>query len=281
MTTLLFYEKPVPLNVDVHLKVRLGSLGGDLSFAANTNSIPLAAVEFIDTAREYPIAFTGKEGGSLFPIALLGVRHNENLFITPDHRWEGRYIPAFVRRYPFVLAEKDNADDFNVYVDEAYRGFNSEDGDRLFTDEGEQTPLLKQALEFLGTYQGEIKRTREFVDRLESLDLLIPRVLEVVRNNEAPLVLQGFSVVDEQRLAALADADLLALARDGYLALIYAHLGSLGNVTRLSERLDARLSASAAETTQVAAARSPSGKKKGAGASEGKAEQREAKAAEA
>ncbi|MDP1612879.1 MAG: SapC family protein [Sulfuritalea sp.] len=245
MATLLFYERPVPLNVDVHLKTRLGSLGLDAGFAANTNSIPLAAVEFIDTAREYPIAFTGKEGGALFPIALVGVRHNENLFVAPDNRWDGRYIPAFVRRYPFVLAEKQDADDFNVYIDEAYPGFGAADGERIFTDDGERTPLLKQALEFLSTYQGEITRTRQFVDRLQALDLLIPRVLEVVRNNEAPLVLQGFSVVDEQRLAALGDAELLALARDGYLALIHAHLSSLGNVARLSERLEARLAAAA------------------------------------
>ena len=125
---------------------------------------------------------------------------------------------------------------------------------------------LEQALEFLGTYQGEITRTRQFVERLQALDLLIPRVLEVVRNNEPPMVLQGFSVVDEQRLAALSDADLLSLAREGYLALIYAHLGSLGNVSRLSERLDARLAgetpASDAEVTDSAP---PAKKKRGNG----------------
>jgi hypothetical protein len=71
----------------------------------------------------------------------------------------------------------------------------------------------------------------------------VPRVLDVVRANDAPLVLQGFSVVDEQRLAALGDAELLGLVRDGYLALIYSHLGSLGNVARLSEHLAARLAA--------------------------------------
>jgi len=261
MATLLFYERPVPLNVDVHLKTRLGSLGANAGFAANTNSIPLAAVEFVDTAREYPIAFAGQEGGALFPIALVGVRQNENLFVTADNRWDGRYIPAFVRRYPFVLAEKQGADDFNVYLDEAYSGFDAADGERLFTDQGEHTPLLKQALEFLSTYQGEITRTRQFVDRLKSLDLLIPRVLEVVRNNEPPLVLQGFSVVDEQRLADLADADLLALAKDGYLALIYAHLGSLGNVARLSERLEARLTA-VVPTAEEAAGPTQSSKKK-------------------
>ena len=253
MATLLFYEKPVPLNLEVHLNTRLGSLAGNFSFSTRTNSIPLAAVEFFDTAREYPIAFTGQEGGAFFPIALLGVRQNENLFVGEDGRWEGRYIPAFVRRYPFVLAEKQNADDFNVYLDEAYPGFGAADGERLFTESGEHTPLLKQALEFLSTYQGEIKRTRQFVERLQELGLLIPRVLEVVRKDQPPMVLQGFSVVDEGRLMALGDAQLVELARSGFLAWIYAHLMSLGNVTDLAARLDARVAATVKQNSPVKA----------------------------
>ena len=129
-----------------------------------------------------------------------------------------------MRRYPFVLAEKQDASDFNVFLDEAYSGFGAADGERLFTNGGEPAPLLKQALEFLGTYQGEIRRTRMFVERLQTLDLLIPRVLEVVRPNERPLVLQGFSAADEGKLMALPDADLLQLARSGMLAWIHAHL---------------------------------------------------------
>lgn len=258
MATLLFYQKPVQLNSDVHLKTRLGSIAGNFGFARETNSIPLAAIEFFDAAREYPIAFTGKEGGALFPIALLGVRQNENLFVSPEGKWEGRYVPAFVRRYPFVLAEKQDAEDFSVYLDESYPGFGAAEGERLFTDKGEHTPLLKQALEFLGTYQGEIKRTRLFVERLQALDLLIPRVLEVVRPSEKPVVLQGFSVVDEQRVGALGDAQLLELARGGFLAWIHAHLMSLGNVGALGERLDARIrSAVAPVATALAAEPAP------------------------
>lgn len=260
MATLLFYQKPVQLNSDIHKNARLGSLAGNFNFSKETNSIPLAAVEFFDTAREYAIAFTGREGGALFPIALVGVRQNENLYVSEDGKWEGRYIPAFVRRYPFVLAEKQDAEDFNVYLDEAYPGFGANDGERLFTDSGEHSPLLKQALEFLSTYQGEIKRTRLFVERLQALNLLIPRVLEVVRPNEQPMVLQGFSVVDEARLMALPDADLLDLARSGLLAWIHAHLMSLNNVPMLGERLSGRLAAAQSGTsTQPAAESAASG----------------------
>jgi hypothetical protein len=240
MTTLLFYEKPVSLNKDLHLKTRIKQIDG-FGFASPTNSIPLAAVEFVDAAREYPIAFTGQDGGAQFPIALLGVRKNENLFVKEKGNWGGRYIPAFVRRYPFVLAEKQGADDFNVFIDEAYEGLGKKDGIRLFGDDGEPSDMLKQAMDFLSSYQGEIMRTRAFVERLQALDLLVPRVLQVERNGAAPMVLQGFSVVDEERLTALDDAQLLDLARSGYLIWIYAHLMSLGNVSRLSELLDQRI----------------------------------------
>lgn len=242
MTTLLFYERPVPLNSGVHLKTRLKATG-NFDFSASTNSIPLAVIEFVDAAREYPIAFAGEEGGAMFPIALVGMRKNENLFVSESGTWEGRYIPAFVRRYPFVLGEKENANDFDVFVDEAYEGFGGKSGERLFNDQGESSDWLKQMLEFLSNYQGEIERTRRFVERLQELKLLVPRMLQSERENETPLVLQGFSVVDEQRLMELSDADLLELARNGSLAWIYAHLMSLGNVPGLSMRLAKRVAA--------------------------------------
>lgn len=254
MTTLLFYEKPVSLNKDLHLKTHIKQVNG-FAFANPTNSIPLAGVEFVDSSREYPIAFTGPEGGELFPIALLGVRKNENLFVSETGGWEGRYIPAFVRRYPFVLAEKQGAEDFNVYIDEAYEGFGHKDGLRLFSDDGEPSEMLKQAMEFLSSYQGEIMRTRSFMKRLQELDLLVPRVLQIERNGAAPIVLQGFSVVDEERLTALDDAQLLELARSGYLIWIYAHLMSLGNVARLSELLDKRI---ASEELAASSEKTPS-----------------------
>lgn len=265
MATLLFYKKPVPLNSGVHRNTLLKGSNNDYGFAAETNSVPLAAVEFFDTAREYPVVFTGQDGGVQFPIALLGVRHNENLLIAKDGRWSGRYIPAFVRRYPFVLAEKENAEDFNVYLDESFPGFGAADGERLFNDDGSHAPLLDQALEFLRTYQGEIQRTRQFVERLQALGLLVPRVLEIARPGQQPMVLQGFNVVDEARLAALDDATLLELARSGHLAWIHAHLMSLGNVSTLAERLEARLAADtepSAEAADDAEAAKPAARRK-------------------
>jgi hypothetical protein len=243
LSTLLLYEKPVVLSRDVHRHFRLR---GDSSFshAAATNSVPLACSEFAAAANEYPIVFAIDEKSNAVPVVLLGLRQDENVFVSKDGAWDSAYVPAFVRRYPFLLAEKPDQNDFAVCIDEAYPGFSTEhDGDPLFAEDGAEAPALRQAIEFLNQFQGESKRTQAFIERLRALDLLIPQVVKFAPNNASPFVLQGFAVVDEKRLTALDDKQLGELMRTGYLGWIYAHLFSLGNVNKLSKRFELRLAA--------------------------------------
>lgn len=109
MKTLLFYDNVVVLNRDTHRELRLKPQDS-LSFAAETNCVPLALVEFGDVAREYPIVFARLPGG-LVPVALLGLRDAENLYLNAEGKWDARYVPAFVRRYPFVAVQDNNAPD--------------------------------------------------------------------------------------------------------------------------------------------------------------------------
>jgi SapC len=241
MSTLLLYEKPVALSRDAHRHIRMRS-NGSFSYAAGTNSVPLACSEFAAAATEYPIVFAIDEKNQSLPVALLGLRQDENVFVSKEGAWDSVYVPAFVRRYPFLLAEKPDPNDFTVCIDEAYAGFGTgTDGDPLFSEDGAQAPALRQAIEFLNHFQGEFKRTQAFVERLKALDLLIPQVVKFTTNKATPSVLQGFAVVDEKRLTALDDKQLGELMRTGYLGWIHAHLISLGNVHRLSKRFELRL----------------------------------------
>lgn len=105
MAEVLFYERPVPLNRTEHKDLRIKPIP-NLKFASTVHSVPLTGVEFPAAARDLPILFGGLTVDSAGPLALLGLRENENLFINADGHWEANaYIPAFVRRYPFVLAE--------------------------------------------------------------------------------------------------------------------------------------------------------------------------------
>jgi len=244
---LLIYENPVPLNRQIHRDLRVQNTPGDMSFAAHINSVPLAAIEFGRAATSLPIVFAGASAATAVPAVLLGVRESENLLVGGDGRWEDTaYIPAFLRRYPFVLADKgDGTEDFTVCLDEAFPGLGKEQGEPLFTDTGEDSPLLANALAFLGDYQREVERTRGFVERLRELDLLEEKVVRVQPVGMPEFSLQGFYVVNEQRLRDLKPRALQTLMKDGDLGLIYAHLVSLSNVERLTRWMDQRASATA------------------------------------
>ena len=172
MSTLLFYDKPFALNKVTHKDIKITPLGGDYCFAKQTNSVILAGIEFTEAAKEYPIVFA-RAGESIVPVALLGLRNEENLFVGDDNAWDARYIPAFVRRYPFVLAAAPDSQKQVVCIDESYTGFDASDGEALFSDTGEPTQLLIKAMEFLEEYQRQYLRTETFLKRLKENDLLM------------------------------------------------------------------------------------------------------------
>ena len=239
MPTLFFYTKPIMLSRETHRNLKVRSVPS-FAYAAGTISVPLTGNEFAAAARQSPILFVPDARQQPTPIALLGLRRDENLFVETDGRWSGNYIPAFVRRYPFVLIEKDVTTELTVGIDEAYPGFNTEEGDPLFAQDGTYAPALTRAIEFLNTYRNEATRTRDFVIQLKRLDLLIPRVINVVSKGNAKFALDGFSVVDEARLGKLDDQEAGALLRSGHLGWIYMHLLSMHNVADLASRLDTR-----------------------------------------
>lgn len=234
MSAMMFYERLAPLNRDVHARLKLRATG--FTFAAKTNSAPLLAVELPEAARSFPILFVDIGQEQIFPIALLGLRRNQNLFVDSAGVWEaGRYVPAFVRRYPFVLSN-----DLTVCIDENFEGLSEEDGEPLFTDAGENTPQLEHALAFLRGFHDEVDRTHALVKTLQALDLLKPVGLNVVPESGAEYRIDGLLVVDAEKLAALDDAEALKLFRSGELAWIQAHIGSLGGLDELNRRSESR-----------------------------------------
>lgn len=248
MAEVIFYERPVPLNRADHRDLRLRPLP-DMSFAAKAHSVPLTGVEFIQAARDFPILFAGSSEEDAGPMALLGLRENENLIVDANGQWErGLYVPAFIRRYPFVLAEKPEAkdgDDFTVFLDEAYAGFNTEEGERLFKEDGTDTEVLQNAVRFLGEFQEQVQHTRALMARLRELKLLQPRTIRIESNESEGknLALNGLYVVDEEKLQQL-DADIVhEMFKNGQLAWVLAHLMSLGTIERLVERLNRRTEA--------------------------------------
>jgi hypothetical protein len=240
MSDLVYYDKPVLLDRDRH-RQRCVRPGSHFRFAAHANSLYVAAAEFGEAAREYAIVFTRGANGKVVPVVVLGLRNRENLLVQEDGSWDARYIPAFVRRYPFVLAELPGQA-LGVCIDEAYEGFSDSEGEPLFDAQGQETPFLRNAVEFLTQYQREYARTEAFCQRLDQAGLLMEMNARADLVDGRSFTVNGLLVVDEKKLLALPDATALGLFRSGELHLVSMHLVSLSNLKRLVDRLAQRKS---------------------------------------
>ncbi|WP_425073763.1 SapC family protein [Sagittula sp. S175] len=234
MKQMLIYERAKPLRVSEHGETSIKPLS-DFGFAADLNSVPIVAAEFSAAAQNMAVVFAGTEE-EILPAVLLGVDEGVNLFIDDAGRWSGRYIPAFLRRYPFVFAQNDAGDQLSLCIDEACQALNTEGkGERLFDTEGARTGYLTQMLEFAAQYQAQFLRTRVFCQRLKALDLLEPAALSV-RDGEVTKGLAGFFRINRERLKAIPREALAEMFDTDELELCFVHLQSLANVDGLSRR---------------------------------------------
>jgi hypothetical protein len=238
MKQMLIYNDVTPVTREKHGKFSFKATG-NFDFARQTNSVPLVVQEFGLAAMHYAIVF-GQASDGIVPAAVLGVRDNENIFVGADGRWDAPYIPAFVRRHPFVFGTDEKAEKFTLLVDESYPGFNKGGkGEMLFDAGGEQTAFLKNVLAFLSEYQGQTQATEAFTKTLSELNLLEPAEAHLPLPKDPERRLRGFLIVSREKLRALPGDKLAELNQSGALELIHLHLFSLMNLSRLQEKLSA------------------------------------------
>src|SRR5437868_4260906 len=145
---LLIYETAVPVSSVQHAKASVDSVG-DYRFTRNINSVPLMAVEFPFAASEYAIVFAGNRD-ALMPAVILGMRDKQNLFLDAAGAWQAKYVPAFVRRYPFVFSTSNDGKTFTLCIDESFSGFNTEGrGQSLFNQDGTPSEFTDNVLKFV------------------------------------------------------------------------------------------------------------------------------------
>jgi hypothetical protein len=203
-TQQLIYETVVPVSNGRHAKCSVEA-GKGFAFTRNINSVPLMAVEFPQAAPEYAIVFA-QNGDDIVPVVILGARQNENLFVGgDDDAWQGSYVPAFIRRYPFVFSISEDGKTFTLCVDEAFQGLNYQGrGQALFTEDGKHTPYVDNVLKFLQEYRIQFQRTQSFGKKLKELDLLEPMQAQFTLDSGEKMSLAGFQAVDRKRLKALS-----------------------------------------------------------------------------
>lgn len=237
-TQMLIYETAVPITSTRHGQWSV-EVGADYAFSRSVNSVPLMAAEFDHAACEYPIVFAGTKEGAM-PVALLGMRGNENLYLTPQNGWAAKYIPAFVRRYPFVFSTSKDGKTLTLCIDEKFAGCNQQGrGQRLFDESGKPTSSVQNVMKFLQGYQVEAQRTQAFCKKLGELNLLEPMQAKVAMKSGQNVALTGFMGVNRDKLKALSGEALADLAKTNELEWVYLHLHSLKNFEGLKDRLGA------------------------------------------
>ena len=234
MSLPLFYQEAIALDSALHANLKLRPLG-HMTFAADAPVVPLLCSEFAQAAREYPIAFLRNADQSLVSVVLTGIPGGRNVYIDADGQWSALYVPAYARRYPFLLAETA-PDQLTVCFDPSCPALNEEEGVALLDDKSEPTAAMKQIVDLLTEYQKQAQLTQSFMQRLNAADLLMEASAQADLQDGRKLDLQGFLMSDEVRFKALPEATLKEWFASGELSLIYAHLLSLSNLLELLRR---------------------------------------------
>jgi len=233
------YQKPVFINSVAHKSLKVAPVTS-FGFEKGLNSVLTLGQEFLEAAKFYPVVFTKTPDAEIIPVAILGLRNDENLFVDSKGAWkDGAYVPAFFRRYPFILANNVGQDgSFAVCVDSGYEGYGKKNGMPLFDENGEQTVELKGVIDFLRNYQSQFEVTKNLVKLLTEYDLFKDVSANITLPAGEKLGFAGLMMVDEEKIFKLEDDQILNLVRIGYMAWIYAHLYSLSNFRTLMTLAD-------------------------------------------
>ncbi len=231
----LFYKSPRVLTPGAHGQHSLAANAG-YAFAAATNAVPLVAEEMAVAGRHFPVVFSDE--ATPYPVAILGLRGQQNLFVDADGQWRaGTYVPAYVRRYPFIFMENEARTELTLCIDEAAPALQPGRARPLFDDAGQPTPLARSALAFCRDYQAQHLIAAEFTKALVEAGLLVDHRADVTLHSGERLSLSGFKVIDADRFAKLPDATFLAWRAKGWLPLAYAHFFSIGAWSTLVDRV--------------------------------------------
>jgi hypothetical protein len=223
----VLYKDLVPLSSDQHAGWGTKSLNS-ASFLEGQHAVPVIIDEFVQVQRHFPIIFAA--GDNPVPLALMGLNEGVNVFLGKDGKFiEHVYLPAYIRRYPFMLAQLGpNPAELSLCFDPT-SGAVAPDGEvvKLF-ENGEPTQGTKSILEFCESFEQGAQRTGAFLKELQDLDLLMDGEVTIQpEGQDQPHVYRGFKMVNEEKLRDLRGDQLRKMTQNGMLTLITAHLFSL------------------------------------------------------
>lgn len=223
----IFYNDLVPLSSVDHADFRARPMD-NANFLVNQHAVPLTSDEFVPASRFYPIVFSS--GENPVPLALMGLNEGVNTFVDAEGKLLNPvYVPAYIRRYPFLLARLNpDSEDLSLCFDPTSGALGKfDEGDALF-ENGQPTEPVTGILEFCKNFEEAGLRTSFFVEELKKADLLMEGEVAIQpEGSDKPYVYRGFQMIDENKLRELRGDVLRKMMQNGLLPLIYAHLFSL------------------------------------------------------
>ncbi|RVQ68917.1 multidrug transporter [Croceicoccus ponticola] len=222
----LFYKSLVPLNSNQHGTWRAKSTD-KAAWLAKEHAVPITVEEFPLAQRDFPIVFSS--GENPVPLALMGLNEGVNTFFDEEGNMTSDcYVPAYARRYPFLLAKlQPDADQLSLCFDNSSGLVGEfEDGEALFTD-GQPSEATQNILKFNENFEQAGQRTKAFMDELAKAGLLMDGEVSIGRDGEAPFIYRGFQMVNQEKLKEVRGDQLRSWNQSGLLPLVFAHLFSL------------------------------------------------------
>lgn len=225
----LFFNDLVPLSAGQHADWSI-TTQETAPFLANTHAVPVTVDEFIMAGRFFPIVFSS--GEQSVPLALMGLNEGVNVFVEPDGKLaKPVYVPAYVRRYPFLLAKlRPDGDELSLCFDPTAPGLGAGGGkgSMALFDGDQPSKATTDILEFCRQFEEAGARTQAFMDELNKLDILMDGEVAIqTESNKNPYIYRGFRMIDEEKLRDLRGDSLRKISQSGMLPLLYAHLFSM------------------------------------------------------
>ena len=233
----LFYSGLEPLNATQHGEMKIRPVEKAPMIGA-THAIPATVDEFALLQRHFPIVFS--VGETPVPLVLMGLSDGVNVFLDADGKLLDNmtYLPAYMRRYPFLLARlRPDTDELSLCFDPSSGAIGEfEEGEKLF-DGDQPSEATKAILQFCEQFETAGQRTAVFVEELKKSGLLMDGEVAIQPEGaEQPFVYRGFQMVDEEKLRELRGDELRKMNQSGMLPLIYAHLRSLPQIREVFSR---------------------------------------------
>ena len=232
---MFLFEQPELMNQEQHSDLGLTTPAKRYGFCANVRAIPVTVSELPAASKDYPIIYSSQD--QLIPLAVVGMVDDVNLFVDENGEWEdNRYIPGYVRRYPFGLAGEASGERMAVIIDTAFEGIKS-GGEAPLFENGEPTEMTQSAIEFCKTFEKDRVVTEDFGNRLKQFDLIQNQTAQYTpQGANDPKPFASYFGVDEDKFKALSDEQFLELKNSGMLPILYAIMMSLSNWRMILQR---------------------------------------------